>query len=1043
MSRIFLRTIGFILTFILLGNAVISFAQLDEQPARAKLVSIQQRDDGRVAARFSIIDADGNSPNSLDSSLVHIEADNQVFSASSVRALSPESEMSPLAVVFVIDVTPTMRVDVVSEQLPSVVNALEAVNDAQIGLITFSDQILQAIPLSDDLEAIRTAIGTLQADTSLITTDVNTVILGVQEGIDLLDGSESERRVLILITDAVDTQPNQAAIQDVIARAEAQHTAIYTLPLPESGSGRTVDPNLSLPQTLADATDGFVFPYRGEGRTHLAISSELARNLGLLSGILTTEYEAIFNLRGANIGTQADLSTILQVEVEGGVATDGATVSYSEPEYAASLVDGEGGDGLNDGSVVTGNVTLQFQAEPALPDNTHYQFMVDGEDLDCDSETENVCMWNTNFGTQPGFYEIEATAIDSDDLVVARIETLLNVYRNDLEVSLPSSIVGQVPIVVNTVGYEQLADQGELWLVNGEETKRIDLQALGNNDGQVTLFLDTEQDVFGNGADASSQDVLLRVDLRNVGLNTLIARREVEVTVNRIPQYEISFASEGIDFSPQVTYLAISNEPYQLRAELDPTLSSSGDEQFVILLERDDEEVGEFLTSTTEGLINYGWDTSFLSAGVYRLGAAVVRDVENVEQPIVLTGQWHTINLYRPLEASTVVYSQREGNTLYGENQLMISTLLIPDGEIIAVYADGALVTSAAVGNDGETSLVWDIDRTELSASDTGEYLVRIDVLAQDGTTVLGRREESLVLQTTPEFQLVVTGIGEDELIGQQDILAQLDPALPNLDVAYIFFVEPIDGQDGDVVIEQDGTQSATWDVSDVEAGAYTFSVRAYDRASLGQENPQPLASIDIRVTVATDDSRVDIFPWRAAIWALLGVMVVGLIVPLRRRWRVIYRQRKRTAGDLRKTIQTDGYTCTVSWRDPEHGIFDGIEVHSTVTLSIGRREMWWEPDIAFSSRTVSRRLGTMTLLEDGQTLKLSIPKAHHARIMINDKLMSDYIDEGYGDNDGFSYENQVLTLRRTNYQQPAEFVIQIGGTQARQDRQCSITVML
>jgi hypothetical protein len=132
-----------------------------------------------------------------------------------------------------------------------------------------------------------------------------------------------------------------------------------------------------------------------------------------------------------------------------------------------------------------------------------------------------------------------------------------------------------------------------------------------------------------------------------------------------------------------------------------------------------------------------------------------------------------------------------------------------------------------------------------------------------------------------------------------------------------------------------------------------------------------------------------------------------------------------------------------VSWRDPEHGIFDGIEVHSTVTLSIGRREMWWEPDIAFSSRTVSRRLGTMTLLEDGQTLKLSIPKAHHARIMINDKLMSDYIDEGYGDNDGFSYENQVLTLRRTNYQQPAEFVIQIGGTQARQDRQCSITVML
>ncbi len=1144
MNRIYLRFIGFILVFIFLNNVAPIFAQTYQPISRVKLINIQQRDDGRVAARFSVINANGNPPSSLDPSIVHLDADNQTLPASSVRALSSEGEMTPLNVVLVIDVTPTMRVDVVREQLPSIINTIQKINGSQVGIVSFSNQVLQTLPLTDNFDTITTSISELQPDTEVNTQDVNTVVLGIQAGINLLTNQQT-RNVLVLLTDTVDTQPNQTSIQDVVIAANEQNIAIYSLLLPESGSGRIVDPNLSLPLALADATNGFVFPYLGDNRTHLAVSSELARSLGLLSETLSTEYEAIFNLRSADIGAQEDLAVTLRMDIDEEAATDNAFVNYSEPQYTATLMDGDGRI-LNDGSVVAGNIMLEFQAEPSLPDNTRYQFTAGGEIIDCGSDTTNRCVWNTNFGTQPGFYSVQATAMDDDGIIVAQVQTLLNVYREDLDVSVPSSIAGQVPIVVNIVGYEQLADQAELWLVSDVEVKRVDLQAVPNNGEQVTLYIDTEQDIFDTTDDAS-QDILLRIDLRNVGLNTLIARQQIYTTANRIPEYDIRLSGSELDFSPQITYLPMSNIPYQFNAEITPSLSNIDEEQFVVALDRDNRDEIEFLATTTDTNLDVTWDTSLLTPGVYRLGAAVVRDVDNLEQPVILAGEWHTINLYRLMEASTVLYSQRDGNTLLGDNQLTISTVILPEADIIAVYADDELVASTSVEDDGETSLIWDIDRTVFSDINSEEQVVdvRIDILADDGVTVLGRREETLTLRPTPEFQIMLTGIRENDTITERrEITAQLDPPLSSLEVAYIFFAQPVSGQESEAIIGQDGSATAIWDISGAMPGRYLFSVQAYDRTTLDQENPQPLASSDTSVNVIktptisgefTDDifigknklevqnypdvdrivveflpedtdkpiaildetvqtsndstildvdwqaklfdsdqqdtlhglvvvflrneagedlyiwvqdrsiqydTRVELLPWRAAIWALLGIMIAGLILPLRRRWDVVKRQGKRSVGDLRKTIQTDGHTCTVSWRDPEHGIFDGIEVHSTVTLSIGRREMWWEPDIAFSSRTVSRRLGTMTLLEGGQTLKLSIPKSHHTRILINDTLMSEYVEHGYADDDSFSYENQMLILRRINQKQVAEYVIKIGMIQSQSD-QCAITVML
>ncbi len=816
---------SFIFLILIVSLTPSAFSQ-EQTQIRLRIIEAEQTNDNKLKMRLSVIGEDGSAPDVLTPQQLSAQL-------GGLQPISPEfinplvlDQLVPLTLMIVVDVTDSMELDVVKNQLPTFVTSMQNLPNARVGLVAFSNEIEGEFPISSDFETAAAFVNQLTRER--VPQDSNVVVVGVSAGIDrLVQDNTQGQKALVVVTDAIGTA-DLSNLGSHADRAKAAHIPIFYISLPNVALGQTVDPSLA--NFFADKTGGYAYLHEGE-LTRNGVETSLASNLTNILDVLYTQYEASFDL--AAIRDQGLISgentVLLTLQLDNTQAIDQTTINYLETDYSLTF------DGLPADKQVTGLVPLTLITNPILDTSQTYRyvFTANGAPLAC-AEDSATCQWDTQApGSAIGLVDIQAT-IFIGQTPIARGSAIVNVYDANLQVELPEILSGQVLLTAFTSAYSQTAQEVRLYYPKVDGSEGVIIQPL-SRDGETQLIWDVENNLFNDPATPESQQIALRVEVWNAVQKTLLARwTKDSIEAVRAPNYILSF--EGLPAQLEGNPVIPLNGRFELRAGITPALLA-GTKLGLILIDKNDQLT--LLAEDNTGTINYVLDTSQYATGSYVL-ATVLTSSSGITYL-----QSTPINIYRSLTA--VSFSNERENTLNGTTTVTVNAAGFPEAKVVILYTDGTERARSLVSN-GQAVLTWDINKTHFSDGSTTpkSEMLRIDVLDEEATILLGRWEELRTLAPSIQYNATLEGLTNGSpLTGIVTLNLLVDPQ-PNLDSNYRY-----EFQIGQELLPcSDTTPICQWDTSTLSAGQYSLQAFVLD-------GNQPIVQTVVTVNLFREDLQV------------------------------------------------------------------------------------------------------------------------------------------------------------------------------------------
>jgi len=456
-------------------------------------------------------------------------------------------------------------------------------------------------------------------------------------------------------------------------------------------------------------------------------------------------------------------------------------------------------EGLQPYETVSGQFELSLRAQPALPDDFTYtySFLVDGTSISCQNSNQPVCLWDTRT-VQAGRQEIEAQISYRGRLLLATSPLPLNIFREDLNVTLPALLAGEVGLRVDTAGI--VADSAELYAVTESgDTPTITLldTVAIDQQGEAVVTFNVEE-LRGQVSYINDDEavIILRIDLLDRAQNLLMSRWEESVPLLFTPDYgrpDISGLPAII--TSEVYPLAFGSYPLTLTVE--PAPFAPLDDQLA-LIQINNPQVPEILATTTDATLGFTLETARLQPGINRIAAAIVRDGIIVAQSFP-----HEINVYRHLDGVLLAPLTDDGIT--GNATITVSTSGFPQAGVVAVSADGELVGRTSVTGGDEVEIPWNIDQAYFSNGQRDEVQVdfRVDVLNETGDVLLAQYNRSLFVRPSVRYVVNVTGFPSDSNIIAPLMLNSTINPLPSdaAGLIYLYSIRPVGADAADEIV--------------------------------------------------------------------------------------------------------------------------------------------------------------------------------------------------------------------------------------------------
>lgn len=318
-----------LLVFILICS-VISFRAQAQASIRFIIEEIDVSLFPKIETYLSVTDPQGHPIRGVSEENFSVTEDGEVVDDFSITPV--QNVELPISFVLAIDTSGSMPVGQAVSAAKGFVNSLSPQD--QVAVVSFADQVTVSQPLTTEKAQVIQTLNNLSAggDTALYD--------AIWQAADLLK-DVSTRKVVIPITDGVDSQISEHSLEQVISDASQWGVPIYPLGF---GSVDTVELN-----DIADATGGFAQIQPD--------ASELKGMFKTISTILREQYLLRFTSNLPADGNQHELS--IEFDDESGSAEDKASFVAQPGVVSVSLPD------FSEGETVGG--TVLFAPEISSP----------------------------------------------------------------------------------------------------------------------------------------------------------------------------------------------------------------------------------------------------------------------------------------------------------------------------------------------------------------------------------------------------------------------------------------------------------------------------------------------------------------------------------------------------------------------------------------------------------------------------------------------------------------------------------------------------
>ena len=385
-----------------------------------------------VVSSFTVTGASGLPIKGLDEGVFAVSENDRPVTSFSIQEVQAGGE--PITVILAIDTSGSMSASAIDESgnattaLANTKLAASAFVEAlgpsdQIGLVTFSDEATQAVPLTQDRQIMSEAMAQLQAEGETALYDAVVASVG------MLKDLPAGRKAVILLADGANNS-STFSFDEAINEA-----ARWSIPVYPIGFGKVNQPTM---EKIAALTGGYA--------QIKPDSSELSLAFETVLGLLRHQYLIDYTSSSPADGTE--LSITVTLNYLGAQVQDSRTFIARPGEVLVRM------PSLSDGDVVGGNVRLapEILAPGRVSELT---LTLDGAPL-------------ATLTAEPFEYSWDSTGVGIGD------HSLLLVAKDDAgnSGSLELRLIVRPPIIIEWVG---LADGSE---ITGPETLEVSVDSL-------------------------------------------------------------------------------------------------------------------------------------------------------------------------------------------------------------------------------------------------------------------------------------------------------------------------------------------------------------------------------------------------------------------------------------------------------------------------------------------------------------------------------------------------------------------------------------
>ncbi|MBK9745604.1 MAG: protein phosphatase 2C domain-containing protein [Chloroflexi bacterium] len=284
------------------------------------------------------------------------------FSAEAV-SVAANAVRPPLRMVLVLDLTDTVPID----------NVLNAINrdllpelqpQDEVALITFGDEVSPPTRFYTDKAQLfadyLVGLTTVEGD--------NRLYEAISDAVDLMPFDSDRRQAILVLTDSGRRDSAQTAIDQIITRATANGTQLYTIGF--TSEDRPDFPDLT---SLAVGTQGFAWSYDETPNTPASIESALSAHLRNYLRLIDSEINVTLDASSLTSAPPDGLPITLTADVLGvGALTTAITCPFEVIEYEVTFT------GTPIGAPIRGTADIGVVVTPPT-DDVRIVFRVDGE----------------------------------------------------------------------------------------------------------------------------------------------------------------------------------------------------------------------------------------------------------------------------------------------------------------------------------------------------------------------------------------------------------------------------------------------------------------------------------------------------------------------------------------------------------------------------------------------------------------------------------------------------------------------------------------
>lgn len=457
---LFLLLILFLLPFSVLAQA--EDVERSAQPAMSAYACTINPDSGQADIRVALNGADGAAlPADGWTPQVTRTGGEQALPAESVTG-APVETRPPARIILVLDITSTMPIDELRNSLISENGLFSQLQfDDQLALLAVGAQIAPLTDFYNDKNALYNEhLADLEPQEGN-----NRLFDGIAAAVEAMQPNSPQRQIVLVITDSRRGQQTQTPSADIITRAQASKTQIYTIGIRTNDNNPETDPDQADLFNLANSTRGFGWNFSNERTRAAAVTAaETALNefVTLING------EAVISVNMT--GLEPDETGLVPFDVTlnltaGGLVTDriscpvptieGGNVIPPENQFTVAFAN------VVEGTTLRENLDVEIGVQPELPppDTVFRFFLDDDEALDT---PEGIFPLDVT-ALQPGTHTLRAQLRDGSGNVLATTPTITVNVQGSLALSTANDAVANLSGPVTIVASNASPNMGRVF----------------------------------------------------------------------------------------------------------------------------------------------------------------------------------------------------------------------------------------------------------------------------------------------------------------------------------------------------------------------------------------------------------------------------------------------------------------------------------------------------------------------------------------------------------------------------------------------------